>query len=233
MPAPTTPTLTLTRLSDRSFRATVGSDAGVTNRLIYRHLPTNTDTTGPTRVGPGTLDVTAGLVPNGQYLVYVISDNGQYSLPKIAFVSLTDTDHVTTAVKARWESSPAITALVPGGLYTSEVPETVGDDTVELPYAQLDVGKSFYEWTTESTYYEHVTVDLNIYAVGAEVCERILAEVRSIFDWKALPFKSATTVHVMPTDSSLDSTLIRYKDNSIVFKASVCYDIMVERKLAS
>lgn len=73
------PDLLVTVLSPTDLRLTVTNSTG-TVRSFYATASSKGDewTEGPTRAGDGDIDITPG---NGTYYLWVISDNGMYSLP--------------------------------------------------------------------------------------------------------------------------------------------------------
>lgn len=232
MPSPTTPTITLSRLSTNSFRAAVTGDGGVTNRLFYRRIWDTSAVTGPTRTGNGNIDVSSLSKHNAAYLVWVVADNGEFSLPAYDVVTTVDPDTVAQAVRAKWDSLPNLVGLA-GNLYTQEVPEQLGSTDIELPYSWVNVGKSFFEWTFTNVYIEMVDLEFHILNRGLQNVETAAVEFRENFDWLSLTFSSPSrTVAVHPTDHQLTNEMVRYKDGHPVYRSCTRYQVWVERNLS-
>lgn len=235
MPAPTQPTLTLSRLSSTSFRAAITGDAGATHRLYYRLLnvtPSN-DITASTRVGNGNIDA-VGLTASSQVMAWIVSDNGEFSLPRIGFISLVVSDTLLAAVKTQWYSTPTLLTAA-GKLFANEVPERdESGNLLELPYTYMHLSRTRIDFTFESEHYEYSTIEFNTFAAGAEAAEAARQEIRTTFDWKNLPFTSSsgtltTTIMAVPTDYEITEEHIRYKDGSMVYRSQMCYEVCVER----
>lgn len=234
MAAPSTPTLSLTRTSSTSFSAAVGGDSGGTiHRLFYRKIWEGNPTTGNTVTNPGTI-TQIGLDANTSYLVWIVSDNGEYSLPVHGVVSLCLADSIAMAIKSKWDSLPTLVSAA-GRLYTQEVPEREGDDRVTLPYSWINVGKSFFDWTFETLYFESTEVELCIMKHGLNSAENAAEIFRQNFDWDSLTFTDPTqnrSLIVTPTNYSLDKDFLPWKDGSPVYTAHLSYQIVVERHLS-
>lgn len=88
--APATPTLSLTRLSSTSFRATIGNVSdGITARLYHR-ITTVASWTTVTRSGSGTIDVTDVSEGATVLAIVVADDSEELSAPsELATVALT------------------------------------------------------------------------------------------------------------------------------------------------
>ncbi len=232
MAAPSTPTLSLSTVSSTSFQASITGDAGVTHRLFYRNLLTSVSTTGGTRVGNGTI-LTGSLTDSNQYLVWVVSDNGEFSLPTFGFISLVVTDTLHAAIKSKWFLTPTLLTKA-GKLYANEVPERDTDGTpLSIPYTYLDISRTRYEWTTVNTFYEYTDLEFNTFCVGAAAAEDAQEELKQAFSWKTLPFTSSdsVTISVSPIDDLLTSENIRDKNGSLIYKSQTCYQVCVQRQL--
>jgi hypothetical protein len=224
MPAPSTPSVSLTRLSDTAFTALIHGDAGVTHRLYYSPTTgTGSFQIGPTQVGDGTMTVT-GLAGGQAYFVYVISDNGQFSLPYVTTISLLTTDSIIGAFVAKFQGSPSLIALVPGGIWTGEIPE----DT-PLPYAYCEVSESRYHQNFGDDYFEGADVMVHIFANGADAAETAAQAMRPIFEYKPIAFKRGTLIHCRQDSYEINSEVGRYKDGTLIYQAKLTYDILVQR----
>lgn len=226
MPAPTQPTLTLARLSPTSFRATIAGDAGAVNRLHYRrHGDTSAFTVGPTRTGPGTLDVT-GLRDNEHYTVFVVADNGELSPPAVADVSLLLAMTILGAIQARFSSFPALAAAFPGGLWTGEVAETV-----QLPYAYARLPRGGYTWTVTRHYLERASLWVYVYALDAAQAESAASQFRGAFDWQRIAFDDGSLwAKVEPRAYAVRADVGRWRDGRLVYRAVLQYDVWVNRQ---
>lgn len=193
-------------------------------RLFYRQVGASLDTTGPTMVGNGALTVSS-LVANGQYVAFVVADNGSaYSPPSYAYVSLAQQgDLLSAAVQARFASYPALVAVLPGGLWTGEVPEGTSP-----AYGWLDVGPINPTPTTEDRF-DRARFTAHLYAVGANAAEACALQWQSVFDWQALTFATASSVWVVPRSYRLIPEPVRYKDGTLMFRAFMAYECLAQR----
>lgn len=237
MPVATTPTISPARASFTSATVPFTAQSGYTTRLFYRRLgvsPAADAEATPSIAGASGTFTLSNLASSGQYLVWAVSSDGSgyLSLPSIKFLSLASADSVTQAVKAKWDSLPVLVEKA-GPLYTAEVPEKFGSEDVEIPYTWLNVTNSFFEWTTESLYYEVTDLEFNTYISGLNLAEQAQEEFRQSFDWQTLSFSSplTQTVSVFPTDASVVSEMSRYKEGSPVFRSRTCYHLVIERHL--
>lgn len=228
---PSTPTLSLIALTETSFRATINSDVGVTNRLFYRRLPETSDTVGPTRIGPGTIDVT-GLVFAGQYLVTVVSDDGSLSLPAIAAVSLLSTATLSGMLVSLFNINPAIIAVVPAGLWYGQVPEYV-----ELPFAGLVIPTTNPNWTFEESYWDDAVAQIFIFDRGAAQVDAEATVIQNYFDLikppLSFPGSTAILMGMFRTNSETAVEEARARDGEIVYHAMLEYHCYVSRRIAS
>lgn len=233
MAAPTTPVISLARLSDTSLSVTINGDPGVINRTYYRRPGLDAaDQTGPTVTGNGVVSLTS-LAPSSTYQVTVVSDNGTYSLPAFGYVSLLSVSSVLSAVLSRWNSSPTLLAAA-GPLFSSEVPETIDGSDVAVPYACVRVDKSFFEWTTEQRYLECTNVDFWLFCVGLAPTEQAASLARQTFDWQSLPFVAPdATAYTRPASWQVKSTGVRYKQGQFVYVADLGYECCVNRTLTA
>lgn len=234
MPTPSTPSLTLTRLSSTSFRALITGDPGATHLLFYRLLDSQNDSPGGSRLGDGSLDI-SGLTDSAQLLAWALSSNGQLSLPRFEFLSLVTPDTLTGAIKSRWYSSVPLLSKA-GKLYANEVPERDTDGApLAVPYTYMDVSRTRFEWTVTNTYYAYTDIEFNIFAVGAQAAEEAQDELENTFNWKTLPFTSINTrtISFAPIDDQLTSENLRYKDGSLIYRAQTCYQVCLQKQLTN
>lgn len=231
------PTLSLARVSSNSFNATVGSTSGAEVSLYYQmhNGPNMGLLQGPlTRTGDGVISVDF-LQHGGHYLVYAVTGVGTYSLPAIDFISLSQADSTLAAIRRRWNSFPQLLAVA-GPLYANEIPErNPSGGPIDLPYTAASLGRSNFDWTFEREYVEVNTLDFHIFTKGAQAAEEAQEEIRSIFDFQALPFlgiDATQTVSIIPTDSQLLSENLRNKDGHMVWRAEICYRVAIRRRLA-
>lgn len=234
MPAPTTPTVNLTRSSSTSFvAACTGDSGGTTYTLRYRRIGTDLTTVGGTRTNPGNISV-GGLALNGSYLVWVVCSNGELSLPYIGFVSLVEPDTVAMAIKAKWDLLPSLVETA-GPLFTQEVAENLDGTDVTFPYSWINIGKSFFDWTFEIKYFENTEVDFYIHCNGLEDAELASTLFRTHFDWGSLTFQDSVNTKCLiaaPTDYQLAKDPIPDKDGNPVYTCKISFHITVERHLS-
>lgn len=231
MPAPTTPTITLTRVSSTSFLAALsGDNGGTTYNLYKKKIWSGAESSAGSRTNSGNITVSF-LDPNASYLVWVVCSNGELSLPAISYISLNEADTVAAAVKTKWDTLPALASLA-GPLFTQEVPENHDGEEVELPYSWVNVGSSKFDWTFETKYFEHTDLDFYILCKGLETAEQASSEFRTNFDWDNLVFSSdSSCLIVAPTDYQLTKEFTTYKDGEPVYSVKVSYHVTVERNL--
>lgn len=227
---PTTPTLSVLRISSTAFQATISSDPGALNTLYYRYLGMGTDVEGPMITGPGVAYLT-GLVANGAYMVYVVSDDGHRSLPAIQFVSLISSETLSAAIKGHWENNPTLNTYA-GRLYLDEIPEVdESGNPISFPYTELNIGKTFFDYTFTTEEYEITLVNFSVYAIGGENAERGITEIREFFKFQTqLPFPTTVTVKIEPVDYYVESQFVRARDGAIVYCAHLSYTITVAKQ---
>lgn len=232
MPAPSTPSLTLSALSATSFSAAVVGDAGVTNRVFYRDISkaAQPDVVSSTFSGDGSASVT-GLIASGQYAVWVVADNGQFSLPAIGFVSLALPATLLAAAIAKFQGAPALTALFPGGAFANEIPETLNSAALSPPWAILENRRTRFEWVQNAIFYEVSDLHLTLFCPGAAVAETCLAAVRSVYDWDRLTFTDgySTTSYIQPVRYEVAAEPVRYRDGTLIYTVDLDYEIWVNR----
>lgn len=142
-------------------------------------------------------------------------------------------DSILTALKTKWNATGSLLSLC-GNLYANEVPERDPQgNPVSVPYTYCEVGRTRFTWTTESLYFEQTDIEFNTFTLGANLAEEALQEVRDQFDWESLPFTAAHTVRVEPVDELITSENLRYKDGTLIWRAQVCYQVVVERRLTN
>lgn len=234
MPAPTQPTLSLTRASSTSFLAALsGDNSGTTYSLYGKKIWSGTFELLGTRTNSGSLTV-SGLEANVAYVVYAVASNGEYSLPAVSYVSLNEADSLAAAIKRKWDALPSLVTLA-GNLFTQEVPENLEGEEVVLPYSWINIGSSKFDWTFETLYFEHTDVDFYILVKGLETAEQAASEFRTQFDWEALTFDDPLNkcLIVAPTDYQLSKEFLSYKDGYPVHSVKVSYHVCTERHLPS
>lgn len=228
MAYPTTPSLSLARLTSTSFRASVaGGDPALTQRVYYREVGGGVDApAGSVPGAAGSVDVT-GLAESGQYQAYAVGDDAagqRYSLPFLAWVSLAAPDSLAEAFHARWYAQPALVSLVTGGLWTGEVPEGT-----EPPYAWLDVAGVDPLPLMADEQLEPSRAVVHVYAEGAAAAEACARRVRTAFDYQTLPFAAAASVSLRPLHYRLVCEGVRYKQGQLVYRAALTYHALVQR----
>lgn len=224
MPYPAQPSLLLATLSSTSFQATVsnGNNTDVM-RLFYRKVGDSLDIAGPTLVGNGVMPPLTGLTTNGQYQVYVIADNGSsYSQPSYAYISLAQSDLLSTAVHAHFGANPVLASLLSGGLWTGEIPEGTTP-----PYAWLDIAGGtttplFIDVLDRSRFIVH------IYAIGAASAEACAQQFKAVFDFQTLPFQTNASVWCKPLNYRLVPEKARWKDGTLMYRAVLSYDVLTQ-----
>lgn len=229
MPAPAQPSLTLTALGPTSFRASVANgSAGATHTLYYRQTGSGADTTGPSISGNGSADV-ANLSPSATYFAWVVgSESGAYSLPGFASVSLATADTLAGAFHRRFNGDPSLVAALSGGLWTGEVPEGTAP-----PYAWLDLPATSSAPLFESEL-EISRALVHVFAVGAESAESLASQFKACFDYQTLDFNPRpafprSCVLCIPKRYRLVCERVRYKDTSLVFRASLVWHVVTQK----
>jgi len=123
--APDAPVLSAVQLTTTSIRATVNGDDGATNELLYRAATAAAWTSGGSRSGDGTKDIT-GLATNTKYFLISYSDNsGVFSIPSNEVsVFLTDGDIVIEkGLYAYLTNESDITDIVSTRIFPMIVPQ--------------------------------------------------------------------------------------------------------------
>lgn len=233
MPIPTQPSLSLTRLSPTSFRATVsGADGGMTNTLYVRRLPNAGDQVAGSIVGNGTIDA-VGLAANAGYLAWVVSDDGtSQSLPAIGAVSLASTDTVSGAICAKARADAALMSLCPE-IWANEIPEVDAAGKPLLPPILLvEVPEEVPDWHFEAdtqgmTWSSRAVV--TCYAKSQAQADQIAAAFGVVFDWQPLPFATARTLNMGLERTAIGRDEVVDAQGHRVFYRILEYQVLVGR----
>lgn len=135
-------------------------------------------------------------------------------------------DLLSQAVHAQFASSSDLVAGISGGLWTGEIPEGTTP-----PYAWLDLTNTNISPIFED-FFEHSTFAVHIYAIGAAQAEQLGSLFRTAFDWQELPFSSdASCIWLKPRRYRLVPERARWKDGTLMFRAVIVYDVLVQRSL--
>lgn len=234
MTIPASPTIDLHRLSPTEFKAflafpldctaelyTNSSDSFSGQYLFYKSLQQ-----------PGEILI-SDRQPFSYQQVYAVTRNAQnyISLPSFSSVDLNYPDSILAAVKSRWYSTPSLVSRFPGGLFANEVPESVNNKKLTMPYVIVRDTDRNFNFTTENLYFEGTSLEFVVFAPGAALVDECIESIRENFDWKPLPFqkKSNNTVSMQPSEQNVRSENFRYKDGNLIFRGSVLYDIIITR----
>ncbi len=226
----TQPSLSLSRVNSTSFSAAItDGDNALTHALYYWQASNPTRISpGPTIVGLGSLGTLSGLQVNGVYQAFAIATNGTtaYSLPSpLSSVSLAASDTLSAAFHTRFNASPTLSTLLPGGLWTGEVPEGTAP-----PYGWLDISRIITSPTFEQQF-EAGKLTLHLLTIGAEAAEALALQVKAWFDYQRLTFSSnaTTCIQLLPRDYRLVCEMIRYKDSSLIYRVILTYHILIQK----
>jgi|SRR5581483_3372875 len=225
----TQPGLSLARTSNTSFSASISGDGGNTHRLFYRKIGDLLDTTGPTLVGSGSVNV-LGLTSQGQYLAYVVADDGisSYSRPTFKAVSLAATDSLTGAMIARFDANPITVEMITGGMWAGEVPEHV-----EPPYCHIEQSVA----TTLPNFVDEIEfsrVLVQVFALGYDNCYKAVRQLKSTYDYQSLTFSSfAGTVGIWPLSWRVYNERRRWRDNEVIHRGVLTWRVGAEKPRAS
>lgn len=233
---PNPPTHTLTRTSETSFTASIQCQANLSADLYLRRASSASQQYNlfASRSGPGTISVT-GRTPNEYYQTFTVTrdTSNNVSTPYFASIDLNIPDTVLSAIKSKWNSTPALTSKFPGGLFANEAPEAIEGKPLVMPYCIVRDDDTEFEYTMSDVYFETSAIYFSVFAPGANAVESCMAVLREQFDWKSLPFAKtdSVTISMRPAGESVISENFRYKDGNLIFRGSLNYDIMVNRIL--
>lgn len=137
-------------------------------------------------------------------------------------------DSILRSVHRRFTDS-GLSATIPGGLWTSEVPEDV-----EFPYAAVEHERTEYEHTISAgrrKWVEHVRVCFHIYALGAEAVEDCVEAVIEAFagGGDVLSMQAKSVQAVLPDALMIVSEAARDREGQLVFRGSLGFDIKVSK----
>lgn len=232
----TAPTIDLHRLSSTQFKAFLAFPLDCSAEIYVKSF----DTFSQQYIYRGSLQQPGEITisecqPFSYQQVFAISRKAadQISLPSFSSIDLNYPDSILSAVKSKWYSTPSLSAKFPGGMFANEVPESLNNKKLVMPYVIVrDTDRSF-NFTTESTYFEGTNLEFVIFAPGAALIDECVEVVRENFDWKPLPFQKETnkTVSMQPVEQNVRSENFRYKDGNLIFRGSVLYDIIITRVL--
>ncbi len=221
MPLPATPTLVLTAASSSSFSASFsGGDAGATHHLQYRVVGAASDTEHPSTVvgSSGSFAPVTGLADNCTVVGYCygVVGSSSASLPGFAWVSLASPEDLAGAVHAFAAGDPALSAALPGGLWTGEVPEGTA-----MPYAWLETPETLSIPNFVSQMESH-RVNFHVWAAGARAASSVARLVKSRFDYATLdPFGDQTHVGTLPRSFRLQCENLRDSSSRLIYRAVV------------
>jgi hypothetical protein len=222
---PSTPSLQLSFYNSTTIIATIsGSDAGTTNTLYFEKLPDNNSWfEGPSRIGNGTALLTA-LTQGQSYLVYVVSsNNGSYSLPAFAYISLVQsTDELSTAVMARFNAYPTLLTYIPGGLWLGEVPENSSQ-----PYAWLEVSTIDTQPLMEGEF-EFGRFLIHVFGPGAQNVQTACRQLKAVFDYQQLTFTTKTCVSVIPISYLIRCEALRNAQGILMYRGTLLYRVQTD-----
>lgn len=137
-------------------------------------------------------------------------------------------DSLLKAVHERFTSS-GLSLNITGGLWTSEVPEGQ-----ELPYCAVFHEGTCYEHVSPanlSKWQEHARLSFHVYGRGAEEAEELAAALVVAYagGQGVLSMATRTVQAVLPDGLSLVSESVRYRDGSLIYRASVWFDVKISK----
>lgn len=137
------------------------------------------------------------------------------------------TDTLLKAIKRKWDADLPLIRKVTGGLHLSQIPEQVDEDRADLPYAYVSSGTSRYLYTLHEVYHEISAVEFVLfYANSGASLEEVVADLRRVFDWCELTYDDPRmeSVYFQPVDSEVTCLPVKYRDGSMVYRASLRYE---------
>jgi hypothetical protein len=223
MPLPM-PVLTPVVVNDHTLKLTVGGSGNVTYHVYGRRGGKELSEHLGSRTGEGDL-FASNLESHRGYIVWCVAeDNTGYSLPVIQQVSLLQTDSLTGAIVAKFDTQPELLAACPGGIWTGEVPEDQ-----EPTYVYLEVGGTTYLYTFAGSYVERTEVTVSFIGT-AESVERAKDAFQASYDWASLPLTRGELTQVLLLGNDLRSESMRWKDGTLVFRGRLVYEVMVTKR---
>lgn len=139
-----------------------------------------------------------------------------------------DIQLLSESIHAQFNGNSAVVTAIAGGMWTGEIPEGTTP-----PYAWLDMTNTTISPIFEE-FFEHSTFAIHIYAIGAAQAEQTASLVRQTFDWKTLPFSpEIACVWCKPRRYRLVPERARWKDGTLMYRAVLVYDVLVEKAYPS
>ena len=131
---------------------------------------------------------------------------------------------LSQAIHQAFSTDPTLPTVITGGLWTGEVPEGTAP-----PYAWLDLTDTNINPIFED-YFEQSIITVHIYAIGAAAAEAAAVAFRATFDFTTLNFSSpASNIWVKPRRYRLVPERTRWKDGTLMYRAVLTYDILVQK----
>lgn len=137
------------------------------------------------------------------------------------------------AVKRKWDADPNLSSFFKA-FTLSQVPEVVGTERVDLPYAYLVNGRTNFLFTYGSFSAEVNSLEFILFVANSgEEMERAVGMVEDTFNWCQLTFDdtSLASVYFQPVDQSVTCLPVEYRDGSQIYRASLTYESFVNRTL--
>lgn len=134
------------------------------------------------------------------------------------------TDSVYGAIVNAFSGNSTLTALLPGGMYTGQIPETVA-----LPFVAILPGDTSVTWMTGTTYIEEVALDLVVFAQTAAAAETAAFAVNKALQFVTLAFTNAVCIAVYRTGYRPEAELLRAPNGEIVYSVHSSYQVYVQR----
>lgn len=141
---------------------------------------------------------------------------------------------IVNVVQYNFDSNPILTEVLSGGMWTGDVPESIGDDPVEMPYAKIELEESANEYAFGTFYIEHGKVSITIFDTSADNVNTIINTFKD--EWPqtidlVIPSgnEDTTFFHIFLLKKSLASEFMKDKDGNQVYSGSLLYEISLTR----
>jgi len=229
MSVPDAPTFSAERTSDYEITLTASHATLSVGIFAWSSLDNRILELG-TLSSPGSIIFHASENKASVFYAVTIGPDG-FSVPTFAWAFPLAPDDLLGSVHAHFNSYPTLSGLVPGGMWTGEIPETGenGED-LEIPYGSVEVNGTEFEWTTENSYLEKSRLAFTFWASGAKEASAIMRAFQDSYDWETIPVTSAEFVSSHCLHRRLQSVPARDREGNLVFVGSLTYEVILHRQ---
>lgn len=139
-------------------------------------------------------------------------------------------DSLLVAIHKKFNNSGELIALLPGGLWTSEVPEST-----QPAYAAIEHEGTVYEYhfsqPSGTKFIEHCQICFHVYTKTAEEADEIVDSLARIYNGgkDVLSLSTKTCMAVSPIESQIEAAMGRWEDGSMIYHGYLRVNIKLSK----